>query len=95
MSENDQPTRILGTSAGVSVALMIIIIGSVVANLKMISDMGEKYARMDATLINVVGNLNEIKAAVLNSNTSVRADLLQLHERVTRLEVQVSKNGNK
>lgn len=91
MSENDQQPRILGTGAGVSMALMVLIILGVVAILKMISDLGERYARVDATLISVVSDLNEIKSTLDKSDTTVRADLKELHERVTRLEVQISK----
>ncbi len=95
-NEEKQPAKILSSTTGLSLTLVIAIIGGIVANLKMISDMGERYARVDATLSSVTGDIGEIKVAINSLNSTIRKDIKDLRkenndirERLSRLEAQL------
>ncbi len=80
--------RIIGSNIGLSVTVVIAIVVGITANLKMISDMGERYARLDVTLIGVKDDLGEIKAAMKEFTSAMQTDIRDLRDRLSRLEAK-------
>ena len=97
MTENERSARrIVGSNWGLSITVVIAIVGGIVLNLKMFSDMGERNARMEATLSGLAENVSEIKKNMASITTTMHTELFQLRaensairERVAKLETEI------
>ena len=90
--------RIIGKSSGVSIALVVVIIGVVIADLNMMSTLNERVSGFGINLTNQGDDLVEIKNSVRELATSTRSELttirnenMSLRERVTKLEALMDK----
>ena len=93
----DQP-QIIGRNTGVSIALVIVIITGIVANLGMMFSLSESVSGFGITLEHQSGDVKAIKVSVDELTKSTRTELnelrkenMLLRERVTKLEAAINK----
>jgi len=92
------PAQIIGPRSGLSIALVVTVIGGALANFSMISTLRERATSMEVQIGGFGGDLMEIKQSINALNNNTRADIRELQvgqeklrERILRLETHLDK----
>lgn len=77
-SERSERNRILGTSTGLSVAVVVILLGSVASNLLMFSEANQRTTKLETKIDGTNEVVREIRTAVTALASSTQSDVRDL-----------------
>ena len=83
--------RVVGANWGLSITVVIALVGGIVFNLKLFSDMGERNARIETTLFGLTNSVDEIKKNMGGYTATMNAGLLKLREENSVIRERLAK----
>lgn len=84
-------SAVIGKATGVSLALVVVIIGGITANLSMMWALRESVSVFGNNLKNTSDDVGDIKNSVKELTQSTRSELSMLRDRVTKIETVLEK----
>ena len=97
-NNNHEPPQVVSPKWGISIGLVVLLVGGAIGCIGFAYDLGQKYARLDSHVADLTTNVRDIKDLLSEALTGIRAEISELRrdnanlrERVSRLEAKSPK----